>query len=273
VDRTAKLWEVPTGKLVHTLRGHDGMVTSATFHAGGKLLTTVTADGTIIQWDPASGRRRQTLARRLGPLMSHGYKVTFRADGEQFATLGKDGTRVFETATGREVANPRTGPFVSTFLSPDGKYLAAANALLKSVELHEVKSGKKVADLMGVSQIILDLAFSRDGQRLAAAGWNGDVMVWDVKSKKILHTFRHSDRVMCVGFHPNGRQLASGSCDNTAKIWDLETGKEIATLRGHIGYVMSLAYSADGKLLATASGNRYQGEVQVWETAAFGKKR
>jgi WD40 repeat protein len=76
-----------------------------------------------------------------------------------------------------------------------------------------------------------------------------------------------------VAFHPNGKQLASGSCDNTAKVWDLETGQEVETLRGHIGYVMALAYSPDGSLLATASGHRYAGGVQLWETAAFGKKR
>ena len=78
---------------------------------------------------------------------------------------------------------------------------------------------------------------------------------------------------MCVAFHPGGRQLATGSCDNTAKVWDLDTGREVETLRGHIGYVMALAYSPDGSLLATASGHRYAGEVQLWETAAFGKKR
>ena len=74
-------------------------------------------------------------------------------------------------------------------------------------------------------------------------------------------------------FHPNGRQLASGGCDNVAKVWNLDTGKEVETLRGHIGYVMTLAYSRDGKLLATASGHRCAGEVQLWETANFGKKR
>jgi len=117
------------------------------------------------------------------------------------------------------------------------------------------------------------LAFSADGQLLAAAFWDGTVRVWEIKSKKLLHTFRHSDRVTCVAFHPNGRQLASGSCDNTAKVWDLETGQEVETLRGHIGYVMALAYSGDGALLATASGHRYAGEVQLWETATFGKNR
>ena len=97
--------------------------------------------------------------------------------------------------------------------------------------------------------------------------------VWETKTEKLLHTFHHSDRVVCVAFHPNGQQLASGSCDNTAKVWDLETGQELETLVGHIGYVMCLAYSGDGALLATASGHRYAGEIQLWETAAFGKKR
>src|SRR5262249_22751999 len=84
------------------------------------------------------------------------------------------------------------------------------------------------------------------GQRLAAAFADGTVHVWEIQSEKLLHTFRHGDRVRCVAFHPNGKQLASGSCDNTAKVWDLETDQEVETLRGHIGYVMALAYSPDG---------------------------
>ena len=97
--------------------------------------------------------------------------------------------------------------------------------------------------------------------------------MWDIRSGKTLHTFRHADRATAVAFHPSGRQLATGSCDNTAKVWDLETGQEVETLRGHIGYMMALAYSGDGALLATASGHRYAGEVRLWETATFGKNR
>jgi WD40 repeat protein len=130
-----------------------------------------------------------------------------------------------------------------------------------------------VAALPARFQGVNHVAVSADGQRLAAAFWDSRVRVWDIRSEKLLHTFRHGDRVVCVAFHPNGKQLASGSCDNTAKVWDLETGQELQKLRGHIGYVMALAYSNDGSLLATASGHRYAGEIQLWETAAFGKKR
>jgi WD40 repeat protein/serine/threonine protein kinase len=272
-DGTAKLWEVPAGKLVHTLADHDTMITSAAFYAGGNLLTTVTADGTLVQWDPATGQRRRTLRRQLGPGLGFGFRAAFSADGERFASQRKDGTiGVIETASGRELAASLTVASVSAVLSPDGKQLAAANTLLSGVHLLDVESGKKLAELPD-SHMILFLAFSADGQRLAGARWDGTVRVWDLPSKKALHTFHHADRALCVAFHPDGRQLASGSWDNTAKIWDLETGKEVETLRGHIGYVTSVAYSPDGKLLATASGHRCAGEVQLWETATFGKKR
>jgi WD40 repeat protein len=115
--------------------------------------------------------------------------------------------------------------------------------------------------------------FSADGERLAAAYWDGTIKVWDIKSSQTMHTFRHGDRAMAVAFHPDGRQLASGSCDNTAKVWNLDTGQEVETLGGHIGYVMCVAYSPDGQILATCSGHRYQGEVQLWNTAAFGTMR
>jgi WD40 repeat protein len=199
--------------------------------------------------------------------------VAFSADGERFAAVGKEGTAVWDTASGRPVARPTPVPTTSVFLSPDGKRLAAAVPVVKSMQLLEVESGKKVAELTGVSHMVRDVAFSADGRLLAAALWDGGVKVWDLKTQKLLHTFHHPDRVVCVAFHPNGRQLASGSCDNTAKVWDLQTGQEVETLHGHIGYVMAVGYSPDGKLLATASGNRYAGEVQLWDTATLGKKR
>ena len=73
-------------------------------------------------------------------------------------------------------------------------------------------SGNRVAELTGVAHMVRDLAFSAHGRFLAAALWDGAVTVWDLGSKKTLHTFRHGDRAVCVAFHPNGRQLASGSC-------------------------------------------------------------
>jgi len=53
---------------------------------------------------------------------------------------------------------------------------------------------------------------------------------------------------------PIGRtRLTAGSHDSTARVWDAETGKELLTLSGHKSWVDSLAWSPDGKRLATGS--------------------
>jgi WD40 repeat protein/serine/threonine protein kinase len=272
LDGTARLWDVGAGKQVHTLAGQD--VCSVTFHAGGRRLTTVSTDGTLVRWDPATGQRRRTLRGHLGPIGNASFGVGFSADGERLASLSKDGeVRVWETDSGREVARAPAGTPVpvTAFLSPDGRRVAVAG--FESIRILDIESKKPVAGWPISFHGPHYLAFSPDGRHLAAGFWAGTVRVWEIRSGKLLHTFHHGDRVTCVAFHPGGKQLASGSCDNTTKVWDLDTGREVDTLRGNIGYVLALAYSGDGALLATASGHRYAGEVQLWETAAFGKKR
>ena len=64
------------------------------------------------------------------------------------------------------------------------------------------------------------------------------------------------------------RKLASSSSDKTVRLWDAKTGKSIVTLKGHDGYVESVAFSPDGKLLA--SGSR-DGIVRLWD-AKSGKE-
>jgi WD40 repeat protein len=272
-DGTAKLWDVASGKCVHSLTGHGPVITSVAFPAGRSILTTVSVDSSVAEWDLATGLRRRTLQAPVGSMLHAGFNVAFSADGQRFAALDKnEAVQVGETESGRELARVhQTIPsHLTVFLGPDGKYLAAAS--LGRVLVVDVQSNKTVASLSGSFHLVYNVAFSADGLLLAAAAWDGTVRVWDIQSGKTLHSFRHRDRVTCVAFHPNGRQLASGGCDNAARIWDLETGREIETLTSHIGYVMSLAYSPDGKLLATSSGHRYQGEVQLWETGGFGTR-
>src|SRR5258708_29738399 len=58
--------------------------------------------------------------------------------------------------------------------------------------------------------------------------------------------------------------------DNTVKLWDVETGKEKATLKGHKRWVISLAFSRDGKTLASGS---WDNTIKLWDTATWTEER
>jgi WD40 repeat protein len=116
-----------------------------------------------------------------------------------------------------------------------------------------------------------DLAFSPDGQQLAAVsfvegGGLGLVETWDLRTGLRLHRIEiHSGGVRAVVFRPDGSQLATACLDGTIRLWDARTGGTAGVLRGHTGEVFDVAYSPDGRRLVT--GGRDQ-TVRIWESAS-----
>jgi len=108
------------------------------------------------------------------------------------------------------------------------------------------------------------VCFSPDGQRLASAGSNGLVKIWDGHSGKELLSLRDptNTAVKSVCFSPDGQRLASASGFRTVKVWDAHSGQQQLTLQGHTGEVNSVCFSPDGQRLASASEDK---TVKVWD--------
>ena len=80
------------------------------------------------------------------------------------------------------------------------------------------------------------MAFSPDGERLASAGGDGTVKIWNSRTGEVIQTLNaHTDSVYSVAFHPDGKHLASAGADRKVKVWDLTTGKAVFSLPGYAG--------------------------------------
>ncbi|MCF3622376.1 WD40 repeat domain-containing protein [Planktothrix agardhii] len=260
-DNTIKLWDVTTGKEIHTLQGHSSVVSSVSFSPDGKTLASGSDDNTIKLWDVTTGKEIHTLQGHSSSVWS----VSFSPDGKTLASGSDDKTiKLWDITTGKEIhtLQGHSSSVSSVSFSPDGKTLASGSDD-NTIKLWDVTTGKEIRTLQGHSSVVSSVSFSPDGKTLASGSEDNTIKLWDVTTGKAIHTLQgHSSSVNSVSFSPDGKTLASGSEDNTIKLWDITTGKEIRTLQGHSSSVSSVSFSPDGKTLASGSCDN---TIKLWD--------
>jgi WD40 repeat protein len=272
-DGTVKLWDTETWK-EHTLNVDTDIVNVVVFSPDGKWLATGDQGKKVKVWDidPKRAGRGTRLVHDLQGQHPDGIvSVAFSPDSKLLASAGWGGiVRVWDMATRKERKRLKDHDWaiLSVAFSPDGRHIASAS-VDTTVRVWDVATGLEIACLEPHHKgPVNSVAFSRDGNLLASASGDRGVWVWekggDAKTWELLKPLSDPcGGVLSVAISPlKDLRLAWGGMDGTVKVWDQSTGKT-HVLRGHTSWVESVAFSPDGKYIA--SGSR-DGTVKIWKT-------
>jgi WD40 repeat protein len=248
-----RLWEVAGGKTAHTFSVPGARPLAVAFAVEGNRVYCACRDGTVHVWNPTTG----ATAPHLTLEGARPEVAVFSPDGRLLAGAASGWVQVWETASGRKVAELGAPPaqfiapalgggefggrgFVGGFgkggdgphgqvgalaLSPDGRVLAVLGQ--QGLKLWELATGDERARLAGPRNPSnppgpCALAFSPDGRLLAVADQDVTATLWDVSSgTEAGRLVGHRDVLSALAFRADGRALASGSGDTTALLWDV----------------------------------------------------
>jgi WD40 repeat protein len=147
----------------------------------------------------------------------------------------------------------------------DCSELVIQQAYLVGINLAQVNFANAQIVNCAFTQIfgsVLAIAYSPDGQMLAASDSSGEIRIWRVQDGQCLLTCSgHTNWIRAISFSPDGQYLASASDDRTLKIWDLQVGSCLQTVGEGI-HSFGISFSPDGRYLASGSANNI---IYYWD--------
>jgi WD40 repeat protein len=264
LDRTVMLWDIRMRMARARMTGLTHSVYALAVHPGTGVVATAGEDREIVLWNPT----RPTLLLPGDPPATSdigvlGGDAVYSQNGRFLVTAHNWQATVWDTRSRLPLAIV-PGTVDTVAVSPNGRLLATASGNRSSIDVWDMPTMTRVAELAGPRGPVLDLAFSPNGALVAAGVVDGTVALWDVHRKtRWAELVGHTGPVNGVAFSPDGHTLATAGHDNLLMLWDIRRSisRHLATLTGHQSWIRNVAFSPDGRTLASASVDR---TVRLW---------
>jgi RNA polymerase sigma factor (sigma-70 family) len=261
------LWDAATGRPLNRI-GAGGSCYGLAVSADGKTL--LAAGNRLYVLDTATGQIKHQFVN-LPPM-----PYALAPDGKTVASVdspngGKCQVYLFEAETGKQLPtltvdvpppgsgyDSRAGGF-----TPDGKCLALA-LRDTTIRLYDVANGKELRRFEGHQGPVGTVVFAPNGKTLAGGAKGGGVAVWDVDSGKKLRHLELDEPAKYLTISADGKMLAAAGQRGRIQLWDTDTGKALRGWQAHALGAVALAFSPDGKVLASA-GNVRGESIRLWD--------
>jgi WD40 repeat protein/serine/threonine protein kinase/tetratricopeptide (TPR) repeat protein len=248
--KIARCWDARTGAERVTFRGHTQELQLVTINGSGRVATagrparSEPLRSEIKVWDGVSGQP----IMEVDELNLLAERLAFSPTGDSLAV------------SGRELMPP----------AGDGRPRAQA-----FVRVYDINTRDIIHSFSGGNEPFMALAFSPDGGRLAAAGYNRTVLLWDLATAHPNFTLQGPEGAMDLAFSPDGRRVAVAS-RQAIKLLDVASGEEVLILRGvaHLnpdtnGFNPRVRFSPDGRRIAAVCHD-YFAPLSIWSVEEVG---
>jgi WD40 repeat protein len=250
-DLTARLWSVESGE--GSVLGASADGSRISFSASGRYLAWSSPQGRAVVHDlqTQTSRELETYSSLAGPFAFGGddYVACATAANEVRAWSLRDGRELYRSTTGSRV-------YAIDFSRERNPRLMWADHRLSIVDL---ASGQK--DLLSTKDSIWSITDDASGAYVLTAGIADSVRVWRMPARRYRILTKHENRASTLAFSADGRLLASAGADGIVRITIVDTGKELGRFTGPGGYVGSLIFDPDTRVLIASS---YDGRLYLY---------
>jgi WD40 repeat protein len=262
-EPTVRIWNAATGELLREIAETGEGVRICAFSPDGSAVATSAGGATLRLWDAASGALRSELAGHAGPVAT----AAFSADGSRLASASADGSvRIWDVAAGevQAVLAVSGEALRAAFFAGDGTSVAAV-AEDGRISVWDLATKRRLQEFGEPMPGVHDALMSPDGSRLLVSNYQYRPYLWRLSDPaRLVDGAMAMPHAAGAAFSPDGTLLAVGGGDGFVTVFDTEEGYPVKQLQ-HPDMVFSVAFSPNGRLLATAAD-----KVRIWETPVLG---